>query len=54
MKTFEINVKIYVKGTLAEDALDALAGELDAICDGDNRVVAVSYPDANDIFEETE
>ena len=51
-KVFEINVTIYVSGAIAEDALDHLAGELDWICGADNRVLTVSYPDANDIKEE--
>ena len=53
MKTFEINVTIFVQGTTAEDALDALGGELDEVCSGDNRVLAVQYPEAKDVKEES-
>jgi len=52
MKTFEISVTIYVVGETAEGALEHLAGELDYICGCDNQVLAVSYPDANEISEE--
>jgi len=52
MKTFEITVTIYVEGNIAEDALDHLSGELDYICWCDNHVLAVSYPDADDVKEE--
>ena len=52
MKTFEITVTIYVQGGIAEGALDHLAGELDYICGADNQVLAVSYPNADDVKEE--
>jgi hypothetical protein len=51
MKTFEITVTVFVQGNIAEDALDHLAGELDYICEGDNQILAVSYPDAADVPE---
>ena len=49
---YEINVTIYVQGESPETALAELAGELDYVCSGDNQVLAVSYPDANDVKEE--
>lgn len=51
-KTFEINVTIFVRGITAADAIDHLAGELDAVCDSDNHVLAVLYPDSVDVKEE--
>lgn len=54
MKTFAIQVTVYVQGGIAEDALDHLAGELDHLCGSDNQLLAVSYPDANDIQEEAQ
>jgi hypothetical protein len=54
MKTFEISVTIYVQGETAGGALEHLADELDYICSCDNQLLAVSYPDANDISEENQ
>jgi len=51
MKTFEISVTVLVRADTAQEALDELEGELDYVCFADNQVLAVSYPDANDIKE---
>ena len=54
MKTYAVTVTVYVQGKTADEALRVLTGELDEVCNLDNPVLAVSYPDASEVKEEAE
>jgi hypothetical protein len=53
MKTFEINITVFVQAEHATEALDTLGAELDDVCEADNQVLAVVYPCASDVKEES-
>jgi len=51
MKTYEINITVFVQAKHATEALNTLGAEMDDLCGGDNQILAVEYPPVSKIKE---
>jgi len=52
MKTYEINITVFVQAEHATEALNTLGAEMDDLCGGDNQILAVEYPPVSKIKED--
>ena len=52
MKTYEINITVFVRAENATEALGTLGVEMDYLCGSDNQILAVEYPPVSEIKEE--
>ena len=52
MKTYEINITVFVQAENATEALGTLGVEMDYLCGSDNQILAVEYPPVSEIKEE--
>jgi len=52
MKTYEINITVFMQAENADDALETLGVEMDYLCGSDNELVAVEYPPVSEVKEE--
>ena len=51
MKTYEINITVFVQAENATEALDTLGVEMDYLCESDNQLLAVEYPPVSEVKE---
>jgi len=49
MKTYKINITVFMQAENADDALETLGVEMDDLCGSDNELVAVEYPPVNEV-----
>jgi len=53
MKTYEINITVFIQAENATEALGTLGVEMDYLCGSDNQILAVEYPPVSEIKEES-